>query len=141
MSNTNLVNLTNKDIEIFTFQGISTYGKLVKILDNDTFLLIIQHNNEFIKLKCRLPYIKYDTQGLIARNRLIQLATDCSISLHWYSESHDDLQKIIDKNTKVIPVYIHHSDRLKRNLCELGENNCIGKQLVAEGYYSGYLSH
>jgi micrococcal nuclease len=49
-----LGNIQIDNIKKFTFSGISTYAKIIKVYDGDTATIIFKHNNEYIKLNCRI---------------------------------------------------------------------------------------
>ena len=85
--------LTDNDIGEFSLEGRKTVGKVVDIYDADTCKIIFGLDNVIVKFNCRLSGI--DTPELKplrskpnrdiekraaqrARNRLIQLSTDCT---------------------------------------------------------------
>ena len=91
-----LRSLTDNDIGEFSLDGRKTVGKVVDIYDADTCKIIFGLDNVIVKFNCRLsgidtpelkpPRSKPDRElekkaAQRARNRLIQLCTDCECTL------------------------------------------------------------
>ena len=46
-----------KNTKVFSFEGLNTYAKVVKIYDCDTFNILIYYNEKIIRLRIRLARI------------------------------------------------------------------------------------
>lgn len=145
--NSNLEILTYKDVPLFSFDGLNTIGKVVHAIDGDTIHIILLYNENVIKLDCRLFSI--DTPEMTknpdiakrARNRLLQLCTDCSVDLNDMCDKKT-INKIIENNKKIIKVECLGEDKYGRELVNIYSNNeeneSINNILVAEGYAHKY---
>jgi endonuclease YncB( thermonuclease family) len=116
----------------FKLYNLSFYGKVVDVYDGDTCKIIILNPDDscksvYTRYNCRLegidtPEITSKTDAAFkARNRLIQLATNCKIELNDKS-SHSKITKLIDNNTKLITVDCFDMDKYGRLLVKL--KNC-----------------
>lgn len=142
--NSNLELLTYKDVPLFSFDGLNTFGKVVHAIDGDTIHIILLYNNNPIKLDCRLNNI--DTPEMTktpeiakrARNRLLQLCTDCSIELEDMCDKKT-INKYIEKNKKIIKVECLGEDKYGRELVNIyDDEHCINDILINEGYAHKY---
>lgn len=137
---TSLTLLTQKDVPLFSFDGLTTAGKIVRIVDGDTVHVIIQFNGQVVRLVCRLNGIdtpemsKTPEKAKIARNRLTQLCTNCCVDLHDMSDSRT-FNAIIDTNTKLINIEFLGKEKYGRELVKIYDDNatCINDTLIAEG--------
>lgn len=140
----------------FSFHGINTKGKIVNVYDGDTFRIVFRYKKEYIKVKCRgygydCPEMKVSKENLFreeeikkakqARNRVIQLLTNCPIQLD-DNPTKKELQKLLDKNTHIIPVSFLHNDKYGRPLVNIPlQKNDLATILIKEGlakpYYGG----
>lgn len=126
----------------FTFEGLKTAAKVVRIYDGDTCYVVIEHFGSLIKLMCRLdgidaPEIRTTPQAaLLARNRLAQLSTNVHIDLECTSSN---IQGLLDKNTKILTAEFFGKEKYGRELASLYDNGvCINDVLVSEGYCKAY---
>jgi endonuclease YncB( thermonuclease family) len=138
-------NLTFSDVDLFTFEGLQCKAKVVKILDGDTVHVLIEYNNKIIRLVCRLFGIdtpemsKTPESAKRARNRLLQLCTNCNIALDDMMDSKV-LNTMIKCNTLLINVEFMGKEKYGRELVNLySENNeCINELLIKENYAYSY---
>ena len=133
--------LTLSDVDVFSFQGLKCKAKVVKILDGDTVHVLIDYNNKIIRLVCRLfgidtPEItKTPDSAKRARNRLLQLCTNCNIALNDMMDSKV-LNTMINTNTLLIEVEFMGKEKYGRELVKLYSTNkeCINDLLIKENY-------
>jgi endonuclease YncB( thermonuclease family) len=138
-------NLNFSDVDLFTFEGLQCKAKVVKILDGDTIHLLIEYNNKIIRLVCRLFGIdtpemsKTPETAKRARNRLLQLCTNCNIALDDMMESKV-LNNMINCNTLLIDVEFMGKEKYGRELVNLYSTNkeCINEVLIKENYAYSY---
>lgn len=144
--NSNLELLTYKDVPLFSFDGLKTYGKVVHAIDGDTIHVIMLYNNNPIKLDCRLFNI--DTPEMTktpeiakrARNRLLQLCTDCTIDLNDMCDKKT-INKYIENNKKIITIDCLGEDKYGRELVNIYSDNgelSVNDILINEGYAHKY---
>ncbi len=144
-----LINLKFNDVPLFSFKGLNTVGKVSHIIDGDTlYLIMLDKEAQPIKLDCRLSGIdtpemskNYDI-AIRARNRLLQLVTNCNIDIN---DTHDKntMNKLIDnENTKIIFIECLGNDKYGRQLVKLftdnEKQNCINDIMIKEGFAHTY---
>jgi len=147
--------LTDNDIGEFSLAGRKTVGKIVDIYDADTCKIIFGLDNVIVKFNCRLSGI--DTPELKpprsnpdrdiekkaaqkARNRLIQLSTDCDCGLET-KLSRKYKKSLLSKNEKLINVNCGDFDKYGRLLVEISDinaDNSYNDILVEEKYANKY---
>ena len=144
------------DIPEFSLDGIKTKCKVVDIYDGDTCKIVIVINNELMRFACRLNFInapemkplksKLDREKEIlhaksARNRLIQLATNCECDVN-NQLSKSDIEKLLHGNSKIVNVQCYGFDLYGRLLVELYNDDTDVKTynntLVSEGFANPY---
>ncbi len=137
--------LTLTDVDLFTFQGLKSKAKVVKILDGDTVHVLIEYNNKIIRLVCRLFGIdtpemsKTPESAKRARNRLLQLCTNCNIDLNDMTDSKVLNNNIINANTLLIDIEFMGKEKYGRELVKLYiSNQCINDILIKESYAYEY---
>jgi endonuclease YncB( thermonuclease family) len=151
-----LINIKSVEIEEFTLKGIKTVGKVVEIYDGDTCKIVLPLNNKLLKYTCRLngldapemkPLLsnanreKEIKHAHEARNRLIQLATNCKIEING-GEKKTIIKDLLNDNTKLIYVELFEFDKYGRLLINLYENDKYEKSfnqvLIDENYAVPY---
>lgn len=150
-----LETIKNTDIEQFTLNGYKTQGKIVDIHDGDTCrIVLIFCDLTLKKFDCRLvgldtPEIRplkskpnRDVEILNAnraRNRLIQLGTNCECSDLNKCLKDKDCKSLLDTNTKIINVECLNFDKYGRLLVKLNSDNIyINQCLIDEGFANPY---
>ena len=142
----NLETLTQHDIPVFTFSGLSTSGKVVRVIDGDTVHVVVNYHGDHIRLVCRLNGIdtpektKTPEPAIKARNRLVQLCTNVDLPIEDLPPAKI-LSKKIDSNSKVLKVDFCGKEKYGRELIKLYDpvtNLCINDVLVAEGFAKEY---
>jgi endonuclease YncB( thermonuclease family) len=151
-----LENITNNNITLYSLNGVKTRAKIVDIYDGDTCKIVIDYDNKYIKYNCRLngidtPEIKpllskiNRHQEILnaykAKNRLIQLSTNCNIDIN-KKLSKIECINLIDSNKKIIYIECFNFDKYGRLLVNIYENKndklSINQILVNEGYAKKY---
>ena len=136
---------TNANVELFSFRGIQTDCKVVKVHDGDTVTIVMIYNGALTKLNCRwygldTPEIRKDSlDAHRARNRLIQLTTNCKISLD-DMRNDKQIQEMLDTNNKLIYVKLSDFDKYARTLAILYDGEqIINDIMLQEGYAKEYF--
>jgi len=136
---------TYSNVELFSFHGIQTECKVVKVHDGDTVTIVLIYNGSLIKLNCRLygldtPEMRKDSLSAHrARNRLIQLTTNCNIDLD-DMRNDKQIQETLDKNSKLIYVKLFEFDKYARTLVTLYDGpKIINEIMLQEGYAKEYF--
>lgn len=148
-------NMITDDLELFTLNGIETYGKVVELYDGDTCKIIMIVNNTIQKFNCRLigldtPEMKPSLskpnrdQEIInahkCRNKLLQLSTDCNYDIDTIMKKQD-CQNLLNTNKKIIKIKCHEFDKYGRLLVTLQADNLtksINQILIDESYAKAY---
>ncbi len=150
-----LRSLTDNDIGEFSLEGRKTVGKVVDIYDADTCKIIFGLDNVIVKFNCRLSGI--DTPELKpsrskpdrelekkaaqkARNRLIQLCTDCDCSLD-KKFSRKSKKEFLSNNEKLVNIHCGEFDKYGRLLVEIFDINSdksFNDMLIDESYANKY---
>jgi endonuclease YncB( thermonuclease family) len=127
--------------EVFSFKSENLVkARVCHIYDGDTIHLVINYNDNLIKIICRLNGIdtpelsSHDILAIKARNRLVQLVTDWNIDLDNKigSKTHECTNKI-ENNTKIIDCLLMGNDKYGRTLVKLFvESKCINDILLDE---------
>ena len=133
-----LENMKCDDIQEFSLNKITTIGKVVDVYDGDTCKIILIVKDVFYKFNCRLlgvdtpemkpSLLKCDrdkemVEAYQCRNKLIQLSTNCDISIK-DTRKHKECKKWVnDTNTKIIKVVCHTFDKYGRLLVALYDND------------------
>jgi micrococcal nuclease len=136
-----IVHLTQKDVPLFSFEGVIAPAKVVRIIDGDTIHIVIEYEGKPIRLVCRLHGI--DTPELSkspdiakrARNRLAQLITDIGIDIDDFIDTKT-INERIDGNNKLIHVEFMGKEKYGRELVRLNldDSKSVNDILVNEGY-------
>jgi endonuclease YncB( thermonuclease family) len=154
-SSPDIINIKHSDVQYFSFEGYKTIAKLVSIYDGDTCTLIFNYHGKIVKHKCRIYGIDCPelapnkdnknreeeiNKSIESRNEVIKLTTNIGYISDQLSKN--DLQKMIDKNTKTINVECLNFDKYGRLLVKIFSNGVdIGKYMVckklAKEYYGG----
>jgi endonuclease YncB( thermonuclease family) len=118
---TELRELETKDIKSFSFDGIETFAKIVKVYDGDTLTIVFKYKDEFIKYRCRLTHINAPELKEIGGK-----------------ESKDYLSSLV--LDKILKVKFHSFDKYGRILIqvflETGEN--VGELIETNHYANKY---
>ena len=144
-----LAELTYEDVPFFSFAGLKTWGKLAHIIDGDTaHFIMLDKEGTPMKLDCRLHGIdtpemsKTPDLARKARNRLLQLATNCDVQL---DDDHDksEINNLIDlMNTKLLYIECFGNDKYGRQLVILyddeGKSMCVNSLMIQEGFAHPY---
>jgi endonuclease YncB( thermonuclease family) len=152
---TELKNTKQSDVEYFSFEGYKTKGKIVSIYDGDTCSAVFIYKGSIVKYKCRLYGIDCSEmapsknlpsrdneikQAIQARNEVIKLSTD--IKYVGDNVSKNDLQQLLDKNSKLVDIECSKFDKYGRLLVTIISDGInINKYLIsknlAKEYYGG----
>ena len=152
------------NIGVFTLQGKEFECKVVNVYDADTCRIVFFLNGDLVKYTVRLKgldspeirppskdkYREYQIkEAKKSRNRLIQLCTDCDITIE-NNLSKNKIQKLINENKKIIKIKCEEFDKYGRLLGNLYINDnckncyndcnciCINDKLIEEGYAYKY---
>lgn len=148
--------INDDDIEEFSFKNMNITGKVTSVYDADTCKVCFYYGKNIIKINCRLygidspeikPSKKKENRELekkaskIARNKLIQLVTDCNIELKKQYKKKE-IKEIMKKNRKLMSILLMNGDKYGRVLIKIydKEKRCINDVLIKEGvacYYGG----
>ena len=146
------------EIQCFSLNNKEFDAKITSVYDADTCKAVFYLNGELIKYTLRLVGI--DTPEIRpkkssdnreeeiiaakrARNRFIQLCTNCELEID-KDISKKELQKIIDKNTKIIKLKCFEFDKYGRLLAniliigEFSETINVNEVLIKEGHGYNY---
>jgi endonuclease YncB( thermonuclease family) len=148
-----LVQCTTNDITEFTLGGLKTIGKVVEVYDGDTCKIVLIHENKLMKFTCRLNFIDCPEikplktkinreieikEAMKARNRLIQLSTNCKCELN-NELSKKEIVSLLKNNTKIIPIQCYEFDKYGRLLVVIFyEDSIINNILINEGFAKSY---
>jgi endonuclease YncB( thermonuclease family) len=128
------------DVEKFTLEGTSMYGKMVHIYDGDTVHIVFSINNKLTKFICRLAHI--DTpemsskiavekeNAIKARNYLFEKMTNIKITDNNISKKELDI--LCGKSVKLVWVKCFEFDKYGRLLVELYEDNISNKSFNSD---------
>ena len=140
---------TEQSVPLFSFAGHVSAAKIVKVIDGDTVHIVCyDRHGDIIKINIRLsgidtPEMKTTpTIACKARNYLISLATDSTISLDDFRPSKE-LQSIIDTNKRLVYVKILGDDKYGgRYLAELYQDanmkKSINDMMIESGHARSY---
>lgn len=119
-------------IDRFSFDGIDTYAKVVKVHDADTVTIVFEWNNEIIKLNARLDGI--DAPEL--KSKVLSESAACKAGTL-------RLQEIIDD--KVVRVVLGKFDKFGRPLVSIytlepieDDITCVNDYLIRYQYVREY---
>ena len=138
--------LTDNDIGEFTLVGRKTVGKVVDVYNADTCKIIFALDSVILKFNCRLSGIEpagiqeeskqYKVLSQKARNRLIQLSTDCDCNINAKFSSKEK-KDLLDLNEKIISITCEEFDRNGKLLVHLSDINSeltYNQTLIDEKY-------
>ena len=149
-----LENINNDDIDLFSLNGQTVFGKVVEIYDGDTCKIVLIINNNLQKFNCRLlgldtPEMKPSISKLNrdneienahkCRNRLLQLTTTCDCQIDCILKK-PEIKTLLKLNKKILMVKCNEFDKYGRLLVELlnVDNKTINQMLIDEGYAKAY---
>ncbi len=150
-----LKNFTN-DIKEFSLDGETFTCKIVDVYDADTCKVVFVLNNKPVKFTCRLMGIdtpemkppmnqenrdKEKIAAKKARNRLIQLSTNCNCEIETLYKT-SEIKKMILNNTKLISIQCHEFDkygRLLATLTDIESDKKFNDILIEENYAHSYF--
>lgn len=131
---------THKDVDFFSFKGLRTLGKVLHVYDLNSFFLAFVKEGKIIKVACKLHGItgpemtKQPDICMKARNRFIQLTTNCNIDLNNQTPSKQ-LGDLLETNSKIIVVEFKGHEKFNRELVMLYDGEtCINSILIHEGW-------
>lgn len=141
--------LTYEEVPFFSFAGLNTIGKIAHVIDGDTsHIIMLDKDGLPMKHDCRLYGIdtpettKNPEIARRARNRLLQLATNCEIDLGDTHDKHAINQSIDMMNTKIIFIECLGNDKYGRQLVKLyldeDKTQCINDIMIQEGFAHSY---
>lgn len=132
---------TLRDIEAFSFSGLSGPCKVVKVTDGDTVHIVTFYKCELIRLVCRLsginaPELRLEHERAMAsKRRLFELC--CNVPY----DNGD-----IDKNTRILHVECLGEEKYGRQLVRLYDKESdpdnvrdINKMMLDEGFAVAYM--
>ena len=145
---------TTDTVPEFTLNELVTMGKIVEVYDGDTCKIILMNNNNLLKFTCRLNFIdcpemkplktKINREleirdAILARNRLIQLGTNCECNLNNILPKAQ-IKELLKTNTKIVKIKCYKFDKYGRLLVEVFANGekSINNILVEEKYAKPY---
>ena len=143
------------DVNYFTFNGIKTKCKIISFYDGDTCKIILANGDVLMRFNCRLKFLDTPemkpgknkinrdieiTNAMRCRNKLIQLVTNCQLSLD-YKLTKFQVKKLLNSNNRVIQVQCHEFDKYGRLLAEIvvpGSNIRLHEWLITNKYANPY---
>lgn len=147
------MNCNTQTINEFSLDGLKTIGKIVEVYDGDTCKIVLINENKLIKFNCRLIFIDCPElkppknkvnrhneilQGLRARNRFIQLATNCACELN-NNLSKKEITLLLKNNKKIISLECYKFDKYGRLLVRiLDKGKNLNEILISEGFGKKY---
>jgi endonuclease YncB( thermonuclease family) len=139
-----LQDLTYKDVPLFSFDGLMTEAKVVRVVDGDTVHIIFEYKGSILRLLARLAGIDTPEMHVTpdiakrAKNRLAQLCTNCNIDLdHVYDNKQ--FNSIVDRNTKILSIECLGTDKYGRELVRLKDGHIdINDTMVKEDFAHPY---
>lgn len=154
-----LISCNKENTYDFSLNGISTWAKVVDAYDGDTFRLMfymkkrdkdpvrfVVRGNGYNAPEMYPPKSHYDrktemTKAIFARNRFIQLSTDCDIKKDMMY-SRKEIREILRSNKKLIYVKFYKFGKFGRVLADVYEDKnsdkSINQILIDEGYAVPY---
>lgn len=154
-----LVSSGDGDISDFSLDGLEVWAKIVNVYDGDTFrasFFMKPNDKKLVKFKIRgngynSPELHPPREhkerkeeirrAICSRNRFIQLATDCQIDLK-ENYSKKDLQKILDRNQKLVFIRFKKFEKFGRALADVyidkRSKKSINQILIDEGHAVPY---
>tara|TARA_B110000858_G_C17767713_1_gene457900 strand:+ start:416 stop:919 length:504 start_codon:yes stop_codon:yes gene_type:complete len=153
-----LVECKDSDIKCFNLDNRDFVAKITNVYDADTCKVVFFLNDELVKFTLRLmgidtPEIRpkktiENRDNVIlsakrARNRLIQLATNCEIYIN-LDVSKKKIQNILDKNSKIIKIKCYSFDKYGRLLADIyvsdesSKSIAVTDKLISEGHGYSY---
>ena len=115
-----LMKANPKDIPYFSFNGIRTIAKVVKVYDGDTITIIFEYNGKMIKYSCRIFGI--DTPEIRSQNpeerKLAYEARDFLRSLILNKIVHIELLKFDKYGRLLINVFTESSQNISDIMIE-----------------------
>jgi endonuclease YncB( thermonuclease family) len=137
--------------ECFSFKSSTPYPcRICHIYDGDTVHAVIPYKGDLVRIICRLNGIDAPemvessrVEALRSRNRLVQLVTDCPITLDTQLGSKTrEFNDLISSNKRIISVWILGRDKYGRELAELIDeyNNSVNHIMLFEGFTKHYGS-
>lgn len=156
----NLIEATNENTKQFSLEGYMNWCKVVSIYDADTCKIVFHLPNndiEIVKMPARLMgidapemrpsksseyYEEEKKAAKIARNRFVQLATNCNIPDVKIQYKKKEIKQIISENTKLVYCRFDKFDKYGRVLVSLSDDKddeTYNNILIAEGYGYEYF--
>lgn len=148
-----LIKCKNDTIPEFSLDGLRTIGKIVQVYDGDTCKIVLINGDKLVKFTCRLNFIDCPEMrplkskanreieikhALRARNRLIQLSTNCNCNIE-NELSKKEIKLLLEKNTKTIDIQCYKFDKYGRLLIVIfNGKNTINDILLNEGHAKKY---
>lgn len=148
-----LIKCTTDTVGEVMLDGLKTVGKVVEVYDGDTCKIVLINENKLMKFTCRLNFIDCPEmkplkskenreieikEAIKARNRLIQLSTNCDCELN-NKLSKKEITTLLKNNTKIIPIECYKFDKYGRLLVVIfNEKNRINDTLIIEGFAKKY---
>lgn len=126
-----LLKIDPEDIPKFSFDGITTYARVVKVYDGDTVTIVFEHKNEMIKYSCRLFGI--DTPEIRTK--------DLEEKKKGYA-ARDYLHSYI--NDQIVKINLLKFDKYGRLLANLfvnigGTYHDVSRLMINEGHAKAYF--
>jgi endonuclease YncB( thermonuclease family) len=136
----------DKEVSDFSLEGLEIWAKVVNVYDGDTFRVSFYMNptdSKQVKFKvrgngynaCEMYPNKDHPQrereqekAIYARNRFIQLATDCKVELK-ERYTRKDVQSIVDRNKKLVFVRFSKFEKFGRVLADVFEDRNAKKSI------------
>jgi endonuclease YncB( thermonuclease family) len=148
----------SNEVPEFSFNNINTYCKVVDVYDGDTFRIVFIYKKRPIKITIRAygcdtpelfpPKAKSNREeemkiAKMARNRLVQLCTDCTINVN-QNYSTKEIKEILKENRRIVYIRLGKYDKYGRILGRLYQNKkdtmCIHDILINENLGIKYMT-
>lgn len=133
----------------FSLKGTDATCKVVQCHDGDTVHVALVLFGKVQRIDCRLdgidtPEMNVPEQtpaALLARARLLELCTTCRPADVAAASTTVQLQRVLDKNTKLLRIVLGDADKYGRWLAKLfvpETGACVNEILVQEGLAHRY---
>ncbi len=109
-------NHTYETTKYFSFNGLECQGRLVNVIDGDTYVIIVNQMNDFFKIKIRLNGInamEIDTdEGKKARKIVLDM-------IKIDSEDKNEIKEILNKEIYMVKIKCYGYEKYGRVLADL----------------------
>lgn len=119
----NLADATDKTVPMFSFDGINTTAKVVKVYDGDTCRIVFPFKGDLIKITLRLR--NYNSPEIRSSDLTEKKAA---------YDARDRLRELI--NNKLVRAELGKNGKYGRTLAKIyiDENTCVNELMIEEGH-------